>query len=651
MADVYRTLEVQPNEVRGRVFEAIVKHWLTTESSYGFVEAWNSTEAPAAIRLKLRMPRNDTKGVDLYAKDQAGKFYAIQCKYHQDPTENLQQSECEGLMAGMAYSGQFAGGIVTTTALRRSRNVAYELSYLHAGTWKDLSPEWFESLHAALRGQEPKAPEFRKARAHQDEASNKVVEALKNAARCQCLMACGTGKTLTAYFIGEKLDARVQVWGVPTLNLAKQHIESIDAQFRAKGVHPRYAGICSDKGVLAKRERDEFGGFVGTNIEEAVRWMEENKDGERVIVFTTYHSSTIFAKAARKAGLTPDLAVFDEAHVTVQNKDSAFATLLDDRKLPISKRVFFTATPRFYGGQNDAIRDMDDEEIYGRVAYKLSNAEAVRRRIIAPVDVYIVAATQKEVEKLVEERKPVFVKGINKNVRSDYLAGTVSLFGLMKKLKLGHVLSFHNKLLHARQFRALAQKIGGLSEEQTFMFSAADNSSERKEKLELFKAQPKGLASNVKVFTMGMDCPSLDAVAIIDHKQSKVDIQQAYGRVNRIDPDRPNLRKVVFVNAICDEKGEPIHKSALTIKKTLQALVEEDEMLRDLLRDADGKPVITGMGSVTIATMSGDNVTLDKVRKGVAAKMAEWFKTYTWEENFEAWLEFKQRHEGRKRRS
>src|ERR1017187_7907766 len=62
---------------------------------------------------------------------------------------------------------------------------------------------------------------------------------------------------------------------------------------------------------------------------------------------STYQSASVVG-AAMQPGEAFDLAVFDEAHKTAGREGRNFAFALDDKNLPMRKRLFLTATPRHY---------------------------------------------------------------------------------------------------------------------------------------------------------------------------------------------------------------------------------------------------------------------------------------------------------------
>ena len=155
----------------------------------------------------------------------------------------------------------------------------------------------------------PKRP-----RPHQREAINAVVKGFDRADRGQLIMACGTGKTLAALFITEKLAAERTLVLVPSLSLLAQTLREWTANTKA-GFD--FLPVCSDETVAEPdavvSNTSDLGFPVTTDPEEIATFLRR-RSGPRV-VFATYQSSPQIAKAFR-LGRVPafDLVIADEAH-------------------------------------------------------------------------------------------------------------------------------------------------------------------------------------------------------------------------------------------------------------------------------------------------------------------------------------------------
>jgi predicted helicase len=103
--------------------------------------------------------------------------------------------------------------------------------------------------------------------------------------------------------------------------------------------------VCSDPTVSRQSdeiwiEPTEIDFRVDTDPEIVKRFWRLR---ERVkVVFSTYQSSPVVGQAM--GDVKPfDVAIFDEAHKTTGPAATTFAAALSDSRVPIRKRLFFTA--------------------------------------------------------------------------------------------------------------------------------------------------------------------------------------------------------------------------------------------------------------------------------------------------------------------
>src|SRR5204863_9425748 len=91
----------------------------------------------------------------------------------------------------------------------------------------------------------------------------------------------------------------------------------------------------------------DLGVKVTTNVAEIRRFLGQRRK-RSAVVFATYQSSDRIAAA--QAGKTKpfDLAICDEAHRLAGHAAGLFATVLDGKKIKARKRLFTTATPRYF---------------------------------------------------------------------------------------------------------------------------------------------------------------------------------------------------------------------------------------------------------------------------------------------------------------
>jgi predicted helicase len=145
-------------------------------------------------------------GIDLVAEDNHGRLWAIQAKAYDETTWITKRDVDTFLAESGRPEFSFRLLIATTnlighTARRTIEAQEKQASVLLLGDLEAAQVDWPASPSALYaRALPPKRP-----RPHQREAMNAVVKGFDGADRGQLIMACGTGKTLTALFINQKL--------------------------------------------------------------------------------------------------------------------------------------------------------------------------------------------------------------------------------------------------------------------------------------------------------------------------------------------------------------------------------------------------------------------------------------------------------------
>ena len=302
-------LQLSPDaHKKGNQFEQLVKWFLENAPEYKAliktVHHWKSSPHRWG---------KDT-GIDLTAEGHDGKLWAIQAKAY-DRKYSVTKQDIDKFLseAGRQPSGQRSFDvrllIATTDSIgANARRVLTDTPGARPVLLADLekaSVAWPRSF-ADLK---PSKSKPAKPKPYQHLAIRKVVEGFDTASRGQLLMACGTGKTLTALWIAEALNAKRVLVLVPSLSLVRQTLTS----WYAHGAHsPPYQVVCSDESVHRGEDGDalvettsELPFPVTTDSDEIASFVRGA--GHRY-VFSTYHSSPQIA-AAFKAH--PELPPFD----------------------------------------------------------------------------------------------------------------------------------------------------------------------------------------------------------------------------------------------------------------------------------------------------------------------------------------------------
>ena len=451
---------------KGDFFERLIQLYLLTKPIYRteLSDVWIAkSEVPADVRKQLNLPLTD-EGIDLIAQARDGKFWAIQAKFKSD-TERAPTYKELSTFSSLAFvhCKDIALALVAHTSTRpvRKRVLLGNLTEIGLADWLNTTEEDWAFIHQHLKGKAPR-PEPNKPRPHQTRA---IAEASKHyvdgeARRGRLIMPCGTGKSLTAFWIAQALKARNIAVVVPSLLLIKKAIKDWTREFVAldESPLPEWLCICSDEsaGALDKDEdKDEFVAEVydlgfppTTKTDEIAEFLKRKRPGRRV-VFVTYQSSQRLAEAVRNSGFTFDLAILDEAHKTVGLNDKPFATPLFDENLPAAKRLFMTATERVVRNRNEDVVSMNDEAIYGPCFHELSFKDAIRANppIISDYKIITYMVTDEEVKNIIRDNR--LLTDANAQVEEQEaraVAAGLALRRAFEKHGIKHAISFHRRI-------------------------------------------------------------------------------------------------------------------------------------------------------------------------------------------------------------
>ena len=432
------------------------------------------------------------------------------------------------------FHGEHDGwwGGTSGNARRRLRAVLRDAG-LMAATGEEAYIAWREDV-ADPPDVTPPRPARRKPWPHQRRAVAAVVEALGDGGRCQVAMATASGKTHVAMWAARALAAghgveRVLVL-LPSLALVAQTADVWASDDRWARV-PRLA-VCSDAGELelsATTEPSDVGAFMAGA-------------GPR-LVFATYQSYEVLVRA----GVAFDLTVADEAHHLAGDVDKAFAGALRG-EVPSARTLYMTATPKRFrrrGAGGADLVGMDDEQFGPRV-FDFPLSDAVAAEVVADYRV-IVAAVERSAFEAVAAQLP-------RQVDAHLLAGAIAVVRTMGADGLGSCLSFHSRVDRARTFSQLigpvAEALGELRPPGPgwagYMKGGTSVRIRRRLLARLGDPASWGVLANARAAGEGVDVPTLDVVAIVDPKNSEVDVMQATGRALRRPHDGKRVGTVLL---------------------------------------------------------------------------------------------------------
>lgn len=563
---------------------------------YGFIG-----EVDFTIREHLGVPLKDY-GIDIVARTFDGDFWAIQAKYRSEREATLTHEELATFVSlTFGISTRFNFGLVCTTTNRVTPILENNdrIGFLKADFWAHLSDEIFGQIRARLAKHDfalvPKPP-----RADQRDAVAAAVLHYVDGGekRGKFISPCGSGKTLTAWWIAEALNARRVIIAVPSIFLVSQTLSVWLREALASKRQVNWLCVCSDKSIGDDADDEALVHIhdLGVPVSDPAKIFSEvqRMNAAHQLIVTTYQSAPTLTSALRATDWQPDLAIFDEAHKTVsdkKNRHGLFSHLLFDANLPIPRRIFMTATERRFKASSDEVVSMDNPKLYGEPFWLLSFKKALELKILCDYEVLTIGVRESEVDKLIADNRFVSVnRGEFGALTANDFACLVALRRAVENYQIAHAVSFHSRVQWAQQFRDLSQEFNqtfpDLPPIRSFHVTGKMPSSERDAVLKQFRVYSPSLVTNARCLTEGVDIPEIDCVLFVDPKSSTVDIVQAAGRaMRRADGKLKSYIVLPFVvrdGASIDDAAAGVgFDLVVTI---LRALASQDERIIDELR-------------------------------------------------------------------
>lgn len=596
--------DTRKNTLAGKLFELFAKYYFLTEPTQkiNYKNVWLYNEVPPSILDKLKLPQKDY-GIDLILQDAHDKFAAVQCKFKNDESLELNWTKDKlGNAFGLAKN---CDRVIIFTNASSVTNVAKKLTSSYEqicyDSLSEISSETFDDLLEVANGNAPKPHQKKKPKEHQVKAINAVINHLKENDRCQLILPCGAGKTLTALWIKEEIKATKTLVLVPSLALLRQIKNDWNAQ---RNLDFDYVCVCSEKDIDSEKEDTfevkpyEIGGPLETKPKDLASYLKQEIN---TVVFSTYQSIELISKAIRLIGNWQfDLIICDEAHRTFGSAaKNTFTIVHSNKKVPSKKRIYMTATPKVaskslkskLGQDYELLCDMGREDIFGREAYRMSFAEAIDKGILCQYKIIGVGISDKEVKRFIDNRQ------YTGDATATDIAHNFALNHVMEKYNAFHALSFHSRVNWAKEFSERHSKF--FQNIFTRHLEGKDPTAFRNKVLKEFRNSKAGVVSNARCLSEGVDVPTIDLIYFCDPKTSKIDIVQSAGRALRIDPSgkkKEGLIVVPLFHHIDDDIEKELSKNEVFnhLVSVIRSLCEHDERLM-----AEINGIATGKGKKT----------------------------------------------------
>jgi len=339
--------------------------------------------------------------------------------------------------------------------------------------------------------------------------------------------------------------------------------------------------VCSDEKITGKQDTDsseisihDLPWPASTNP-NTLLWRYElsaNRQTMRV-VFSTYQSLDVVARAQKDGLPSFDLIICDEAHRTTgvtgltDDDESNFQRIHKNEIIAGRKRLYMTATPRIYGDRAQrkanerraTLVSMDDEKIYGPEFHRLGFGKAVEMNILSDYKVVILDVDPEEVSGDLDK----LLSDTNTEVNLNNGAKMVGSWNGLRKRGMDGM-EFVDDPQPAKRAVAFSNTIKQSKDEFERFFplvvtecinadshnnettplqcevvhvDGTQNALTRSKHLDWLREEPDEntcrILTNARCLTEGIDVPALDAILFMYPRKSEIDVVQAVGRVMR----------------------------------------------------------------------------------------------------------------------
>ena len=658
--DISNTFDIILQEIRnntdnkaeqGKQFEILTKRFLETEPGYKNqfkkVSLWDSWTKRTTRDI----------GVDIMCERYDGTYCAVQCKFYDD-SNTIQNHDVASFISAISSVAKesnitISQKIFVHTSNAESSTAIKKLNSIHC-TIIDKSkmitsnvdwskyPDSFGRLKDTLV-----------LRPYQEDALESVMKGFETNDRGKLIMACGTGKTLTALHIAQEMYGKggLILYIVPSISLIQQAM----LDWSSNNTLPvNFISVCSDDTVA----KDEDGSLtdldcpVSTDqntLKGHLKLLSKNKMN---VMFSTYHSLPVVSQAMKNKQF--DIILCDEAHRTTGIEDDSYFKLAHkDKDISAKKRLYMTATPRVYSDtvkNKSNVYSMDDEKTYGPEFYNLSFREAVNKGILSNFRVKIGVISADDVDAMFQQS--ITDKDDNTMSLND-ATNLVSVWHALKYTDetekeidiLRRVIAFTNRIRKSEEFAGVRPNKHGVDcsfsnivsqyeaikgdngKVQVQHMDGSTSASKRREQLEYLKEPSKDtstckILSNARCLSEGVDVHALDGIIFLEPRNSRVDVVQAVGRVMRKAEGKKEgyiILPVAIPSGIDPVDSLNDSKIWKTVWQVLRALRSHDESFADEINTlilsgstdpTDPKDDLPGRVKITLSNKI-DKMTLD----------------------------------------
>jgi len=219
-------------------------------------------------------------------------------------------------------------------------------------------------------------------------------------------------------------------------------------------------------------------------------------------------------------------------------------------------------------------------------------------------------------------------------ITARWVAHQLALHKAIKKARASRVITFHNTVKLAQRFASssvegFARHLPGF---KSYHVNGEQPSAIRNDLLTAFRDASKGIITNARCLTEGIDVPAVDMIAFIDPRRSQVDIAQATGRAMRRAGPEKTYGYVVVPLFLNNRQGESIEEALRRsnledVGNVLNAMQEQDADLVDIIREMrEARGRFGRFNSKRLSKkvqVVGPRLSLDALRSNIFARVVD----------------------------
>lgn len=579
--DFYKITSKLDNKEKGDLFEELTKYIFMYDPYYKTItkQIWLYNEIPNDVLVTLNIPSKD-KGIDLVMLSKEDKYYSIQCKFRQNPNNKIKWSDL-GTFVGMTFGigNNFYKAFFVTNINDINKEISRQsdkIIPLYGEYFDGLDNSFFNELKIHLIKNIKIIKEIIQPRDYQMNVINKSVEHFKNNDRGYIILACGTGKTLTSYWIHKEMKSNFTIIAVPSLYLLSQFGNELIIQSDQENYSNEFIFVGSDADIDEGKYQNNR--LILTTDPDVISESIKRLINKRIIIITTYQSSDKLLEGIVKSETNSAiLLIADESHKLVGDINKQFSLLLHDDKVTINKRLFMTATAKIYSGKNEDIISMDDEKYYGSLIYEYNFGNAIKDKWLVDYQIITLMSDNEEINKLIKNNN--YVINFENKIEIDeahYIASAIMILNAIKNDESNHLVTYHNYINRSKNFCGILNKLKIYynDEIKIYHINGTMSMSNRTKIIKDFKKSKISILCSAKVLNEGINISEIDSVMFVDNRSSTIDIIQCIGRGMRLYKGK-NMCKI-YLPVLLEDKYEEnfMYKNVINITKALDSVDE-----------------------------------------------------------------------------